>query len=91
MILILSCDYDTGRGHFFWTSSLKGKAVVIARKGREGGREGTSTCVDYVGPAHGVNKFGKEASWKKSVSVWELKRLLFASFLLLCGAAQVQK
>ena len=66
-------------------------SIYFVKKGREGGREGTSTCVDYVGPAHGESKFRKEASWKKSVSVWELKRLLFASFLLLCGAAQVQK
>ena len=40
-------------------------SIYFVKKGREGGREGTSTCVDYVGPAHGVSKFRKEASWKK--------------------------
>ena len=31
-------------------------SIYFVKKGREGGREGTSTCVDYVGPAHGVSK-----------------------------------
>ena len=102
-VIDLAFKANTSSSSLLTPSELEGRGLFVrelpapcwqkhfVKKGREGGREGTSTCVDYVGPAHGESKFRKEASWKKSVSVWEFKRLLFASFLLLCGAAQVQK